>query len=328
MLHRRDLLKSAAAFGLPASLGVPARAAALEGVARLVVGFPAGTSIDVLARRYANKLQGRLADTVIVENRVGAAGRIALEQVKRAAPDGRTFILVPSPLMTLYPFTYKSLKYDSVNDFTPAGTIYDASIGLAIGPSVPASVTNLPQFVEWAKAQRKPVFFSANAQGAGPHFMGIQFAKTAGFQVEYVPFQGGAPALNALMAGQIPLLCISMGTLAPQARTGSLRILGSFDATRNSLYPEVATLREQGYPALVENEWGGVFLPAGASRETVSRLESALAEACAQPDLVEGMRAQFLSVAFRDGRATAQALQSGLERHRAMVRASNFEPME
>lgn len=328
MLPRRTLLKSAAAFGLPMSLGMAAHAAPIEGVTRLVVGFPAGTSIDVLARRYANKLQGRYAETVIVENRAGAAGRIALEQVKRAAPDGRTITIAPSPLMTLYPSTYKSLRYDPAKDFVAAGTIYDASIGLAIGPAVPASVTNLAQFVEWAKAQKKPVFFSANAQGAGPHFMGLQFAKVAGFEAEYVPFQGGAPALNALIGGELPLLCISMGTLAPQSHNPKVRILASFDASRSALYQEVPTLRELGYPSLVENEWGGVFLPAGASRDIVTRLESALAEACKQPDLIEGMRSQFLTVNFRNARATSQALLAGLERHRNLVRASNFEPME
>lgn len=327
MLKRRTLLKSAA-FTLPLGVSALAQAKPLEGVTRLVVGFPAGTSVDLIARRYAAKLQGTYADTVIVENRPGAAGRMALEQVKRAQPDGRTLILVPSALMTLYPSTYKSLRYDPVKDFIPGGSIYDASLGLAIGPGVPSSVTTLPQFVQWAKAQDKSVFFSANAQGAGPHFMGLQFAKEAGLKMDYVPFQGGAPALNALLGGQIPVLCISMGTLAPQMRNGSLRVLASFDAVRNPLFPEVPTLREFGYQNLVENEWGAFFLPAGASSEHVSRLEASVAQACAQQDIIEAMRQQFLTVNFRDSKATAEYLRRGIERHRQMVQSSNFEPME
>lgn len=327
MLRRRTLLQSAA-LAMPLAHAAPSWGNTLDGIVRLVVGFPAGTSLDAIARRYADKLRGRYAETIIVENRAGAAGRVALEQVKRAAPDGRTLIIVPSPLMTLYPSTYKSLKYDPLNDFVPAGSIYDASIGLAIGPSVPASVTNLAQFVQWAKAQSKPVFFSGNAQGAGPHFMGLQFAKLAGFNVEYVPYPGGPQAMTALLGGQIPLLCISMGTIAPHARNGSLRVLGSFDGARNSLFPEVPTLKEAGYPSLVENEWGAFYAPAGTPRDHVTRLERALAEACAQPDIIEAMRGQYLSVNFRDGKTTAQYLASGTERHRAMVRSSNFEPME
>lgn len=237
-------------------------------------------------------------------------------------------VIVPSPLMTLYPSTYKSLKYDPLNDFVPAGSIYDSSLGIAIGPSVPGSVTNISQFIQWAKSQDKPVFFSANAQGAGPHFMGLEFAKEAGIRMEYVPFQGGAPALNALLGGQLPVLCISMGTLAPQARNGGLRILASFDASRNPLFPEVPTLRESGYPNLVENEWGAVFLPAGTPKDLVAKLERALSETCALPDIIDGMRAQLLSVNFRDSKTTAQLLQQGTARHRAMVQASKFEPME
>lgn len=327
MLKRRVFLQSAA-LALPFASGAIAQAQPMDGVVRMLVGFPAGTSIDGIARRYASKLVGRYAETVVVENRAGAAGRIALEQLKRAQPDGRSMIIVPSPLMTLYPSTYKNLKYDPLNDFVPAGTVYDSSLGIAIGPSVPASVTNLSQFVQWAKAQDKPLFFSANAQGAGPHFMGLEFAKETGIRMEYVPFQGGAPALNALLGGQIPVLCISMGTLAPQARSGALRILASFDPSRNSMYPEVPTLRELGYPNLVENEWGAVFLPAGTPRELVAKLERALMESCAQQDVIDGMKAQFVSANFRDSKTTTQYLQRGTERHRAMVQASKFEPME
>lgn len=158
--------------------------------------------------------------------------------------------------------------------------------------------------------------------------MGLEFAKEAGIRVEYVPFQGGAPALNALLGGQIPMLCISMGTLAPHARDGGLRILASFDAARSPMYPEVPTLREVGYTNLVENEWGAVYLPAKTPKNLVGKLEHALSDACAQPDLIDGMKAQFLSVNFRDSKTTTQHLQRGTERHRAMVQASKFEPME
>lgn len=327
MLKRRTLLQSAA-LAFPFGTSAIAQTHPLDGVVRMVVGFPAGTSIDTIARRYAAKLAGRYAENVIVENRAGAAGRIAMEQFKRVQPDGRTMIIVPSPLMTLYPSTYKSLTYEPLNDFVPAGTVYDSSIGIAIGSSVPSSVTNVSQFVRWAKAQERPVFFSANAQGAGPHFMGLEFARETGIRMDYVPFQGGSPALNALLGGQIPVLCISMGTLAPQARNGNLRILASFDAARNPMYPEVPTLRESGYPNLVENESGAIYLPAGTPKDLVAKLERALAEACAQQDLIDAMKAQFLSVSFRDSKATTQQLQRGTERHRTMVKASKFEPME
>lgn len=327
MLKRRTLLQSAA-LALPFGSNAIAQTKPMDGIARLVVGFPAGSSIDVIARRYAPKLAGRYADNVIVENRPGAAGRTALEQVSRTQPDGRTMFIVPSPLMTLYPSTYKSLKYAPLKDFVPAGSVYDSSLGIAVGSAVPASVTNVQQFVQWAKTQDKSIFFSANAQGAGPHFMGLEFAKETGIRMEYVPYQGGTAALNALLGGQIPVLCISMGTLAPQARNGGLRILASFDPARNPMYPDVPTLRESGYPNLVENEWGAIYLPAATPKDIVAKLERAIAESCAQQDLIDGMKAQFLSVNFRDSKTTAQYLQEGTKRHRAMVQASTFEPME
>lgn len=330
MLSRRTLLKSLAALVLPLGMSGITHAAPIDGVVRLVVGFPAGTSIDVIARRYASKLEGTYATNVIVENRPGAAGRIALDHVKRAQPDGRTFIIVPSPLMTLYPHVYKTLNYAPLTDFIPAGTVYDSSLGVAIGPAVPESVTTLPEFITWAQAQKQPVFFSANAQGAGPHFMGIKFAQTAKFEADFVPYQGGAPALQALLAGDLPMLSISMGTLAPYVKSENrnIRILASFDPKRNPLYPDIPTFSEQGYPDLVENEWGGIYLPAGTPADIVTQLESALRSATAQPDLVAGMNSQFLVVDFRGSQETAAVLAKGTEKHRDMVRASNFQQID
>lgn len=323
---RRDILKLGAA--LPLGYSASSWANKLSGTTRLVIGFPAGTSLDSIGRRFADKLTGKYSDNVIVDNRVGAAGRIAIDHVKRAAPDGRTIILMPSPLMTLYPSTYKKLTYDPAKDFVPAGVLYDSGLGLAVGPAVPQSVTNLTQFIQWAKAQPNPVFFSGNAQGAVAHFMGLEFAKRTGINVEYVPYQGGGPALTALMGGQLPLLCISMGTLAPQVSSGAVRVLASFDEKRNPLYPNVPTLKESGYPALVESEWGGMYLPAGTPNAVVASLESTLAEACRQPDLISAMHAQYLSVEFANGKIAAQRQASDTKRHREMVLARNFDPME
>lgn len=329
MWNRRELLTTGLAVAATLALA-PANAGedTLAGVTKLIVGFPPGTSLDGIARRYVHHLQGQYSDTMIVENRHGAAGRIAMEQFKRAAPDGKTLLIVPFPLLTLYPHTYQQLKYDPLNDFIPAGTVYQSSIGIAVGPAVPASVTNLAEFIEWAKSRDEPLFFSGNAQGAGPHLMGLQFANRTGIPMEFVPYQGGAPAVNALMAGEIPVVSISMGTLAPLAQSGKVRILASFDPQRNPLYPDVPTLNELGYPDLVENEGGVILLPAKTPQNIVMHLEKSIAAAMESPELQEGMRAQFLNARFQDSATTAANLAQAFERHRKLVADSQFTPME
>lgn len=331
MWSRRNLIKTS--LTLAASAGfLPSIATAntekLPALAKLTLGFPAGTSSDAIARRYAHKLQGTYAGNVIVENRPGAAGRIALEQFKRATPDGLSMMLIPSALLTLYPHTYQSLRYDAQTDFTLVATVYQSSIGIAVGPSVPAEITNLQQLITWAKAQKEPVFFSSNAQGATPHFMGMQFSKSTGIPMEFVPYQGGTPAMNALVAGDLPMVCMSMGNLMPLASAGKIRVLASFDAARNPLYPDIPTLKELGYPDLVENESGVIAVPAKTPADVVARLEKAISTAMADPDLQAGMRAQFLSAKFIGSADTTASHAAMFERQRKVVAASQFTPME
>ena len=326
MLTRRALLNAAAAMAAPWATLAHA-AANLPGVSKMMVGFPAGTSVDIIARRYADKLQGTYAETLIIENLSGAGGQIALERFKGAAPDGRTLMMLPSPLLTLYPWVYEKLRYDPLRDYEAVATVYQSTVGVAIGPSVPESVTNLKQFIEWAKGRKESIFFSANAQGAGPHFAGLQFARSAGFTAEYVPYQGGTPAMVALMGGQLPMVCITMGTIAPLISSGKVRVLGIFDNERSPLYPEIPTLKEQGYPELVESEFGVVIVPTGTPRNVIADLEQALSAAMALPDLQKGMRDQYMRAQFAGSAATTVALKSDSERWRKTVTDFHFTPM-
>lgn len=331
MLSRRDLIKTSLTCGIAVGFfptKVIASTDKLPALAKLTLGFPAGTSSDAIARRYAHKLQGAYAGNVIVENRPGAGGRIAMEQFKRATPDGLSMMLIPSALLTLYPHTYQSLRYDPKADFTLVATVYQSSLGIAVGPSVPADIKSVEQLAAWAKAQKEPLFFSGNAQGATPHFMGLQFSNATGIPMEFVPYQGGTPAMNALVAGELPMVCMSMGNLIPLAKAGKIRILASFDAERNPLYPEIPTLKELGYPDLVENESGVIAVPAKTPGEVVERLEKNIAIAMEAPDLKAGMRSHFLNANFVGSADTTAAHAAMFERHRKVVATSQFTPME
>lgn len=335
MATRRQFFLDTAVLAAAHTLAVPAALAKqaapadattpLPGIASIVVGFPPGSSIDRIARKYAEKINGVYAERVIVENKPGAAGRIGQDFARRAAPDGKTILLSPSPLMTLYPLVYSNLTYDPVKDYVPAPTVYDSYLGVAVGPAVPTQVTTLEQFVEWAKARPDGIFYSANAQGAGPHIMGVRLLDEVGVDGTFVPYNSGNDAMHALLAGDIPMVVMSAGSLATPAKNGQIRMLATCSEERNQFFPDVPTLRELGYEDLVQGEWGALFFPASTPQAHVERLYRALDAAKDDADLKQTLLTSFIVPTLRDAAATRQALDEGLATYGPIVKAANIK---
>jgi tripartite-type tricarboxylate transporter receptor subunit TctC len=303
MILRRHVLCAASAAST-ALLPTPARAQTLA-VAKVLMGAPAGGAGDSFLRKLADKMRGGYAGAVIVENKPGAGGQIALMAVREAAPDGSTLLMTPSTFFSVYPHTYPKLPYNPQTDFTPVSLLAFTNFGLAVGPAVPASVTNLREFMAWAKANPDKATYGSPAPGSVPHLIVAAAAKQFGAPLLHVPYKGSVPGLQDMRGGQIAAMSSPIGALLQHvASAGSgVRVLAVTGSARSALLPQVATYREQGLP-ITGREWFGMFLPGGASPAVVTRVAAYLKLALEQKDLIDAATALGLEV----GSSTPQAL--------------------
>lgn len=235
MLNRRQLFLSQAATAALAVLGCTRDALAqiVQKTSRIIVGFPAGGTTDVLARVCADKLRGPYAPVVIVDNKPGAAGRIALTNAGAVESDGSASFLAPCSTLFIYPHVYKKLGYEPVKDFTPVAPIARGDFALSVGPMVPDTVKTLKDFAAWAKANPKQAFFASPAAGATPHFVGVMFAKAAGIDMTHASYRGDAPGVQDLLGGQIASSVNNIGVVLPHVKSGRLRVLATSGAKRS-----------------------------------------------------------------------------------------------
>ena len=291
MTGRRGILAGAAGLAGCGLGGGDAHAQAttpaVERVARTIVGFPPGGSSDIIARLYAERLRGVFAPQVIVENRSGAGGRVAVEAVKAAA-DGTTILQTPASMLTIYPHLYPtSLRYDALADFVPVTTVCTFPFALAVRADHPAKT--LAEFITWAKAQGGAVPFASPAAGSVPHFLGVLLARSAGLQLTHVPYRGAAPAVQDLLAGQIPAVVMVLGDVSEFHRAGQARALAVSAPTRVARMPDVPTFAELGHPTLTAEEWFGLLLPARTPQPVVDALYRAVTAAAATTEMRDAL---------------------------------------
>jgi tripartite-type tricarboxylate transporter receptor subunit TctC len=287
-LNRRHLLQTTGASALLASLGQHAFAQAGIETATIVTGFAAGGTSDTICRRVAQKMQPDYARAVVVDNRTGAGGQIAVNYVKGRAPDGATILQTPTSILTIYPHIYKKLAYDPLVDLTPVtiGCIFD--FGFAVGPAVPASVKTVPEFLTWAKANPAGANFGSPAAGSTPHFIGALLGKQAGVELKHAAYRGTQPAMLDLLGSNISAVSGPIGDITQHLPTGKVRILGVSGEKRNRFAPDVPTFKEQGID-MAHSEWFAFFLPAKASSDLVTRVNGAMKNALAQKDVIDGL---------------------------------------
>lgn len=197
MITKRRFLLVAAAGGLASTMPggwQAARSQAVRNTARILVGFPPGGTTDIIARLLAGELKG-YASPILVENRSGAGGRVALEALKTAAADGSVLILAPVNTITLYPHVFKALRYDGLRDFIPVTTVCTFANVIAVGPKVPGDVKTLPEFITWCRANPRQAAYGTPGAGSPLHFTGVMLAREAAFEFVHVPYQGNAPGI-------------------------------------------------------------------------------------------------------------------------------------
>lgn len=324
--RRFAALASAATF---AGLFAPSsgRADLISRPARIMVGFPAGSSPDFVARVLAEYVKG-YAPSVIVDNRPGAGGRLPLDALKGGDPDGSVMVLTPGDQVALFPYVYAKLGYDVLRDFAPVSTVCKVQFLLVVGPLVPPQVKTLADFVAWCRANPRLASYGSPGEGTRPHFMGVSFAREAGVEMTNVPYKGGPPVVQDLLAGQLAAAPSVPSNVLPHIESGRLRALATTAPQRATILPQVSTAREAGYPALEGVEWFGLFVPIGTPAEIVLGLNAVVRKALDD----EAVKASLAKQAFEPSGCTplefVQLIKSDLERWAATVKAVGFKPMD
>src|SRR5882724_9505011 len=324
LTRRRVLAASAAGFAYAGAGLLPrARAQAIKKPVHIIVGFPAGGGTDVIARILADRLRGPYASTVLVENKPGAAARLAVEFVKNSEPDGSTMLFTPDFPITVYPHSFRSLNYDSLRDFTPVSPAAKSMLTYNVGPAVPDSVKTLADYVQWCKANPEKAAYGTTAAGGTPHFVGLMLASEARVPMQAVHYRGGAPALQDLIGGHVPASVNPISESMTQAKAGTIRILAVTGAKRSSFLPDVLTMAEAGYNVVVES-WLGAFVPSKTPAEVVNALGAAIGEAVKSPQMIENLSKVGNEPWFQTPADFGAKVKADVARWGPVVKASGF----
>ena len=248
---------------------------------RMIVGFAPGGGTDLTARPVAQKLSEVLGQQVIVENRPGAAGNIATEQVARAAPDGYTLLMGTIAALAINPSLYGNLRFDPETDLAPVIQVVDATNVLALHPSVPAS--SVKELIALAKERS----LSAGSSGVGGtgHLAIELFNLMAGVKLVHVPYKGGGPAMGDLVGGQVQLIFATTASAIPHIKSGRIKGIAVTTAKRSALLPDLPTISEAGLAGFDANNWYGLVVPAKTPREIIDRLNAEVTKILAMPDV-------------------------------------------
>ncbi|MGX1107296.1 MULTISPECIES: tripartite tricarboxylate transporter substrate-binding protein [Bradyrhizobium] len=324
MLTRRDVLTASAAGAALAAAGLvrPVAAQPRLKTAHILTGYTPGLP-DAVARLVAGQMKD-YADTIVVETRPGASGRIAIEAVKNAEADGSVMLLAPLGFIALFPHTYKSLAYVP-QDFTPVSTVGSFATLLAVGPKVPNDVRSLADFVAWCRANPTQATYGTPGVGTTLHFIGAMLGRTAGFDYLHVPYQGRG-AVQDLLKGEIASAVMPIDSLLGQVQSGQLRALATTGRGRLKSLPDVPTAAEAGYPALQDVTWFGIFLPAKTPAAVVAQLNSAIQASLRTDEVKSGMAKLSVDVDAIAMNDFARLLVTESDRWKGIVRATGFTP--
>jgi tripartite-type tricarboxylate transporter receptor subunit TctC len=313
-----------------ATLAAPAIVRAQDAVdsLKILIGFPPGGTADVAARHLADKLVPGYARNVLVDNRPGAAGRIAIDTLKAAPPDGRTLLLTPASTVTIYAAVYKKLSYDPMTDLLPVSLACTFVHGFAVGPAVPAEIKNLAQYAAWAKANPAKSTCGNPGEGSFPHFLTMLLARGLDAPIQPVPYRGGAPALVDLGAGQIAASLLPDGAFLPLAKDGRARVLATSGEKRSPFFPDAGTFAEQGVKDLVVTEWFGIFAPPATPSTILTRASQAITRALEDKKLGEIYAQSGMVPQGSTPQQLAAMVKSDSATWTPRIKALGFQPIE
>jgi tripartite-type tricarboxylate transporter receptor subunit TctC len=294
---RRAVLASFAALFISSCPG-----SAQDQPLRIIFSFSAGGAADSVARLIAQHLQTSLGRPVVVENILGAGGRIGARAVKGAPPNGATLLFASSSQMTLQPHMYRDLGYDPFDDFVPISQAVKTEMALAVSGQIAAH--SIEELIAWLRANPAQALYGSPGIGTGPHFTGIEFGRLSGLNLRHLPYRGTPAALPDLLAGRLPLYIALAAELIEQHKSGAIRILAMADTARSPFLPDVPTLKERGIDIDAPG-WFAFYAPARTPRNILGRLEEKIIAATHAPDI----RAKILAMGFQSAGTTSDELR-------------------
>lgn len=290
---------------------------------RWVVGFPAGGGTDVIARALAAAISPGLGQTVVVENRTGAAGSIAAEAVAKSPADGYTIFTGDNGILIYNPMVYRKVPYDPIRDFAPVSMIAHFPLVLAVNPASP--IRTLKDYVD--AATKEPGKLTYGSPGAGsPHHLAMElFRDMARIDIVHAPYRGGAPAMQDMLAGTLPSVLIDYVTAQGALRAGKVRPLAVSTAKRIAGLPDTPTFVEAGYPAFVASAFQGVVVPAATPREVIARLNRELVSALNSPEILKRLMEFGVEPASGTPEQFSEMIRSETTRWQGIVRSRNIQ---
>lgn len=305
-----------------ASFGAAAQAYPSRAL-HVIAPFPPGGPVDVLGRVLAQGLSDAMGQPAVVDNKVGAAGNIGIDQATKAAPDGYTMAIVPLGNIAVNPALYPNLPYKAA-DLAPVTMLATVENVLVVNSAVPArSVKEL-----LALAAQKPggISFASPGAGSQAHLAGELLALNSGVQLLHVPYKGIGPALNDLLGGQVSMMFAQMSSVLPHIKSGKLRALGVASLKRSAVMPETPTIAEQGLPRFEAVSWYALMVPAGTPRAVIDKLNLETVKLFARPELKEKLAALGMDAAAGKPADLAAAIQADTLRWTEVIRQKNIKP--
>jgi tripartite-type tricarboxylate transporter receptor subunit TctC len=289
---------------------------------RLIVPFGAGGGSDYVGRLVGQKLTEQMGQTVVVENRPGAASLLGTELAARAAPDGYTLLLADSGF-TINPAFYKNTRYDPLKDFDPITVVAETPYLLVVNPALPYA-GSLKEFLAAAKAQPGTINIGSAGNGSGTHLSGELFKLRAGLNLTHVPYKSAGASVADVVSGQIQSSMSSAPPALPLVKAGRLRILASAAAKRSALLPDVPTFAESGISDVLVSNWYAVMSVGGTPRPVLKRLHDELTRAIASPDMRERLAAGALEPAPNTPEEFGKMIANELQRWAQVIKEAGI----
>ena len=289
---------------------------------RILVGFPPGGAVDVVARTLGQALSANLGQAVVIENKPGASTNIAVRNLIDAAPDGYTLMLTANSLASNMAL-FTPPPFDAEKDVAPVALVGRVPVVIAAGAQ--SEFTSLAQLVAAAKAKPGTINYASPGNGSTPHLAMELFTAAAGIKLAHIPYKGGAPAITDVLGGQLPLVAVNALEVVPHVKAGKLRVLATMSAKRLALLPDAPTIAESGYPGFEASVWYGVIAPAKTPPEVIAKLASAVQAALGAGEVQQRLTAVGGEVTYGTPQQFGALIHSERLRYEKVVREGNIK---
>jgi tripartite-type tricarboxylate transporter receptor subunit TctC len=310
----------ATALSLALPAGAQLTAAYPTRPVKLVIPFPPGGPLDIVGRAIAQKLTEAWGQSVVVDNRPGAGGNIGADLVAKSAPDGYTILMGALSTHAVNPSLYAKMPYDAIADFAPITLVAVTPNVLVVNATLP--VNSAKEFIAYAKANSGKLAFGSGSNGSAGHLAGELFKVDTGTDITHIPYKGGAPATQALLAGDTQFMFDNLANAMPQVKAGKLKALAVTTAERSKLAPDLPTMAEAGLPGFDISTWFGLFAPAGTPKDVIAKWNAEVAKILNSPEMREKLMAQGAEPSPTTPEQFAAFVKSEIPKYAQIIKAS------